>query len=123
MHKILLIEDEQALADLLVMMLKVKYQVFHVAEGNLAFHAAKEFKPDLIILDVMLPGMDGYTVQNQFFADETLKDIPIIISSSKTNTEELFGPSPNVACFIAKPFSLETMSKKIDELLNRNKGS
>jgi two-component system OmpR family response regulator len=82
-----------------------------------AFMAAKEFKPDLILLDVMMPGMDGGDVASELRSDNSLKDIPVvfltaILKKGEIDSQDgLMGGHP----FIAKPVSVEELIKCIEK--------
>ncbi|MFZ2038742.1 MAG: response regulator [Minisyncoccia bacterium] len=81
--KILIIEDEEVL----VRVLKEKFEDENfkasvVMEGTGAFSAAKKFMPDIILLDILLPNLNGIEVLSKFKADKILKDIPVIIISN-----------------------------------------
>ena len=74
-------------------------------------------KPDLFILDVMLPGIDGYTLQLQIAQDQILSQIPVIVISALKPTEKLFSGSKQVKGFISKPFSTEEFLNMIRHAL------
>lgn len=88
--KILIIEDDSAIVDTLVILLKNQYEVDSAPDGLEGLKKVKTFNPDLIILDLLMPEKDGFAVSKTLKADETLKSIPIIALSSFT---ELHGIS------------------------------
>ena len=114
MQKILIVEDEQMIADMVTMVLKARgYEVIHTPDGSKAIVMAAVHQPSLIILDIMLPGLDGFSIQNKLYEDETLKKIPVIMMTSKSQMEDVFKTAPNVAAFIAKPFSMKELMEKV----------
>lgn len=124
MTKILVVEDEPMIADLIKMCLHPRgYEIVHISNGSLALETAEQHRPDLILLDVMLPGLDGYSIQNQLCENESLKNIPVIMMTSKTQMEDAFSTAPNVAAFISKPFTVRNLSEKIKTVLEKKEGN
>jgi two-component system, OmpR family, alkaline phosphatase synthesis response regulator PhoP len=121
-EKILIVEDTPETAQLLQMYLNPRgYETFWVSNGSEALGAVIEKKPDLVLLDVMLPGMDGYSIQSQLLENEETKHIPIIMMTSKGQMEEVFKTATNVADFIEKPFTLKLYQEKIETALKNRK--
>lgn len=83
-----------------------EYRVKVAKDGATAFKAIEKERPDLILLDVLMPGMDGYEVCRALKKDEALKDIPIIFLTAKSeDTDQELGFSLGAADYISKPFS------------------
>ena len=117
--RVLVVEDEKHIADGLKLNLNLKgYDALISADGIKALRDWKEWKPDLIILDIMLPGIDGLSVlQNIRLEDEK---IPILILSAKnTNYDKIKGLSYGVDDYLTKPFNLDELLLRIDRLLKR----
>jgi len=93
------------------------YQVATAYNGREALDAAKSAPPDLILLDVMMPEMDGYTVQTQLLDNPKTRAIPIIILTAKGQLRDVFALSANVRAYIEKPFDPKTLRLKIQESL------
>jgi len=105
-QKILIVDDTTENLDVLQGLLKDEYKLFAVPEGPIALKIARKQKPDLILLDIMMPGMDGYEVCKQLKADESTKDIPVIFITAKVETDnELKGFEVGGVDYITKPFS------------------
>lgn len=121
MAKILVVEDEQMIMDLISMVLGKNHELIHTPNGSQAVNMARVSEPALILLDIMLPGLDGFSIQNKLYEDEELKKIPIIMMTSKSQMEDVFKTSPNVVGFIAKPFSIKEMEEKVNAVLNQAK--
>lgn len=91
MHTILVIEDDKFLRELLVQKLKKEgYQVSETTDGNTGLKQVKEQKPNLVVLDLMLPGIDGFEVLRLVKADQETSSIPVLVLSNlgeKTDIE------------------------------------
>ncbi len=116
MAKILVVDDEKDVVELLKFLLeKDGYAVATAFNGREALTAAKDSVPDLILLDVMMPEMDGYTVQTQLLDNPATRNIPIIILTAKGQLRDVFAMSANVKAYIEKPFDPKTLRLKIQE--------
>ncbi|KPA17379.1 response regulator receiver sensor signal transduction histidine kinase [Candidatus Magnetomorum sp. HK-1] len=105
-QKILIVDDKTKNLDVLLGLLKDEYKLFAAPEGPVALQIARKQKPDLILLDIMMPGMDGYEVCKQLKADESTKEIPVIFITAKVETDnELKGFEVGGVDYITKPFS------------------
>lgn len=90
MTKILLIEDDTVLSEMYREELEdQKFTVKPVSDGSDALAAAREYKPDLILLDLLLPGIDGATLLPMFKHDEELKSIPIIVLTNISSADKV----------------------------------
>lgn len=121
--RILLIEDEMHIAEGLQLNLSLQgYEVEIAQDGVSGIQKWKEIRPDLIVLDIMLPGIDGFSVlQNIRLEDER---IPILILSAKGDThDKVKGFSHGVDDYISKPFNLEEFLLRIERLLTRGSWS
>ncbi|MBF0097240.1 MAG: response regulator [Magnetococcales bacterium] len=102
---ILLVDDEDANLELLNGLLKDDYTLLSAKNGPKAISLAGQ-KPDLILLDIMMPGMDGYEVCRRLKAKEQTRDIPIIfIASKREMTDEIDGLQLGASDYIAKPLT------------------
>jgi two-component system alkaline phosphatase synthesis response regulator PhoP len=118
--KILIIDDDFDLVESLQISLGQKnYECLTAHEGKHGLQLAREWKPDLIILDIMLPGMDGYEVCRALKFDVRFKQTPIIMLTAKARTEDRFmGEAFGTDYYITKPFSQEKLIAKMEELLD-----
>jgi len=88
--KILIVEDDKFLRELIVKKLKsADYEVVEAIDGESAVVKAKELKPDLILLDLILPGIDGFGILTKIKEDSVIKQIPVIILSNLSQQEEI----------------------------------
>ncbi len=117
--RILVIEDEPHIAEGLKLNLSLQgYEVHISGSGTAGLQEWKSWQPDLIVLDIMLPGIDGFSVlQNIRLEDDR---IPILIVSAKTATQDkIKGLSYGVDDYLTKPFDLEEFLLRIERLLAR----
>lgn len=116
---ILVIEDESHIAEGLKLNLSLQgYEVVLAENGNTGLKAWKESQPDLIVLDIMLPGIDGLSVLRSIRLED--ERIPILILSAKAATDyKVKGLSYGVDDYLTKPFSLEEFLLRVERLLTR----
>ncbi|MHB1253457.1 MAG: response regulator transcription factor [Candidatus Humimicrobiaceae bacterium] len=122
MKKILIIEDEKNIVTSLKMFFEYSgFEVLTSDNGSDGLYLAKHKLPDLILLDLVLPKIDGFDVCNILKNDEKTKNIPIIIISARTSKEEIDKAiSLGAKSYIAKPFSINQIKKKIIEYLGES---
>ena len=117
--RILIIDDEPGFTRMVKLNLE-KTGFFEVREENKATYAiaaAREFKPDLILLDVIMPSMDGGDIAAHMKNDRHLRDVPVIFLTATVSQREAGdgGLNSGGALFLAKPVSLENLIKCINE--------
>ncbi len=117
--KILVVDDEIDIVKVVEARLKhAGYEVLVVHDGQEALDRARKEKPDLILLDVMLPKIDGYKVCRMLKFDEKYKNIPIIMFTARAEAPDAkLGLETGADAFITKPFQHEVVLAKIKELL------
>ena len=117
--KILVVDDEFALIDLIKIRLEANnYQVIVAYDGQQALDAARNEKPDLIVLDLMLPKIDGYKVCRLLKFDEKYKNIPVIMLTARAQeSDKKLGLDVGADAYIVKPFEPDVLLSKIKELL------
>ena len=118
--KIMVVEDEQALLTLQSMLLSVEgYAVEGVMDGQTALDLVETMMPDLILLDIMLPEIDGLEVCRQVKANEATRHIPIIILTAKKSKEDLIiGEQSGADMYITKPYKTSMVIEAIQRLLS-----
>jgi two-component system response regulator RegX3 len=121
--RVLIIEDEIAIGEGLVDLCEFKgFIADHVQDGVSGLEKALTGTFDLVILDLMLPGLDGFTVCNRI--REKDRELPIIILSAKTSEHDIIeGLSLGADDYISKPFSVETLFARIQAVLRRSQKS
>jgi DNA-binding response OmpR family regulator len=123
MKKVLIIEDDEAISDALSLALEMEgYQVSTIIKAKKSVEGIKKFKPDLIILDLLLSGVDGRDVVQDIRKNKEIKHIPIILTSAHPTAQEV-AKNIGVEGFVAKPFDINDLFKKIKTLTRQKKGS
>jgi len=104
---ILIIEDEEDIYEFIAFnLIKEKYQVSGVTSGEEALHFVRSKRPDLLLLDLMLPGMDGFELCRQLKAEELTNNLPIIMVTAKGQESDIVtGLELGADDYITKPFS------------------
>ena len=120
--KILLVDDEPNNTDLFARILERDYAVVVANSGEDALQMAATHKPDLILLDVMMPGMDGFVVCEKLKADQATSAIPIIfVTAAGESTNETRGLELGAEDFISKPVSRSVVEVRVRKILERTK--
>lgn len=117
--RVLVVDDEADLIRILQFGLEaIGYQVETASDGQEALKKAREIKPDIILLDLMLPKLDGYKVCRLLKFDERYKNIPIIILSARTQEgDQLLAMEMGANRFITKPYDFTEVLSHIEALL------
>ena len=123
MKKILIIDDEIHIVELLKFNLENNgYKVDYSYDGVDGYLKTKEFQPDLILLDWMLPNISGIDLLKKIRSDETLEQIPVIMLTAKNMEEDkLEGLEDGADDYITKPFSVKEVLARITSVLRRYK--
>lgn len=119
-RRILCIEDEPEMIDLIRLILSRKgFEVSGAAGGQEGIYKIRSEKPDLILLDLMMPFMDGWEVYQQMKADEATKNIPVIVVTAKAQSiDKVLGLHiAKVDDYIAKPFSPKELIDSVERVL------
>src|SRR5512134_185431 len=118
MAKILVIDDEPSIINLVSAYLKPEgYDVYTATDGNAGLKAAHAFKPDLIILDLMLPGMDGLELLTRLRRES---DVYVIMLTARTEeTDKIVGLSVGADDYVTKPFSPRELLARVKAALRR----
>jgi DNA-binding response OmpR family regulator len=119
--KILVVDDEIDLVKTIQFSLELGgYKVLVSYNGEDALNQARKENPDLILLDIMLPKLDGYKVCRLLKFDEQYKHIPILMMTAKTQEKDkLMGKETGANEYITKPFDIEELMVKIKGYLNK----
>jgi len=117
--RILIVDDEENFTKILKINLEEtgRYTVRTENKGSLALDAARQFKPDLILLDIFMPDMEGTEVAFGIKNDKETRDVPIVFVTGTTKTEEVEAGAGNIGGwdFVAKPVSVEKIIDVIEE--------
>lgn len=123
--KVLVIEDEEDICELIRYNLtKEGYSVTCATSGEEGVQVVRTLAPDVIILDLMLPGIDGLEVCKQIKGDAAIKDTPIIIVSARGEEGDVVtGLELGADDYVAKPFSPKVLSARVKSVLRRGKSA
>jgi len=121
LYTVLVIEDEPDIRELIEFNLKkYDYNVLLASNGEKGLKDARSYEPDLILLDLMLPGIQGIDVCRVIKSDENIKSTPIIILSALGQEEDIvLGLEAGADDYVSKPFSLEILNARIKTVLRR----
>ncbi|MDE2291219.1 MAG: response regulator [Elusimicrobia bacterium] len=132
MGTILVVDDEPEIVTLLKFILeKDGHKIMEAGNGQIALERLgveppkpDSPKPDLIILDIMMPVMDGYTLNNRLQKEPKTKAIPILVLTAKgQKMRDLFEMAPNVAAYVQKPFDPKMLRELITSILDGRKNA
>jgi two-component system, OmpR family, alkaline phosphatase synthesis response regulator PhoP len=120
-YKILAVDDEEHIQELIKFNLENSgYKVICCGNGMEALKIAKSEKPDLVLLDVMLPGIDGYDVCKEIRKDNNISNIPIIMITAKSEElDKILGLELGADDYITKPFSVRELLARVKAVLRR----
>ena len=125
--KILLIDDDLDFLNATETVLRSKsnYEVITATDGNTGLDKAKEEKPDLILLDIIMPVEDGFAAAKKLKADPELQDIPVVLLTSfsqrvgETNLAVSQGLDLDVEDYLEKPIEPQDLLRKVEQVLQR----
>lgn len=121
--KIILIEDEEDIAALIKLQAEISgYKLFVEVDGLNGYRAVEREKPDLVVLDIMLPGQSGLDVCRKIKTNPDLKNIPVIILSAKSEElDVILGLELGADDYVSKPFSPKILFSRVRAVLRRGK--
>jgi DNA-binding response OmpR family regulator len=112
----LVVDDDPSIREIVVMNLEA--EGLHVASadnGEDALRLARDLRPDLIVLDVMMPGRDGYSVLAELKSDATMSEIPVVLLTAKASDDDVWeGWKSGADYYITKPFNIDELMYFID---------
>lgn len=124
-HQILIIDDEEEFSGLIKYHLERigSFEVYTASDGKSGIALAKRIKPDLILLDILMPGIDGFEVLKKLKSDTQTVKIPVIMFSAvsdvraKVKASQLFDEE-----YITKPVDIQVLKEKMEKVLSRRYG-
>lgn len=121
MSTILVIDDDELVSRTLQRALKMySHQVMVANSGTEGLQLARRHRPDLFILDIMMPGADGYQVCRQIRGDPLLKDLPVLFLTAKAKDEDkIEGFRAGADDYLSKPFNMEELQLRVKAILRR----
>lgn len=122
MNKILVIDDDKAINELIKINLELcGYDILTASDGTKGFALVKQEQPDLVILDVMMPEVDGYTVAKRIRENSSTRQLPILMLTALGMVEDkVKGFDIGVDDYLVKPFEMEELRVRVRALLKRN---
>lgn len=121
--KVLVIDDEAEMLNLVRFALeRAGYEVVTCDNGRHAWDAIIKSNPQLLILDVMLPGIDGYSLQMKISQESATKSIPIIVLTALEPSKTLFQKFSQVVGFMTKPFKTEVLLETVEKAIGKANG-
>jgi DNA-binding response OmpR family regulator len=126
--KILVVDDEADILHFLELVLRERgYDVLTAGSGRQAVELARDARPDLVLLDIMMPQMDGWEVLKLLRVDEVTAAIPVAMVSARTDPKDrVQGLQEGAVDYICKPFALDDLLAKVDAIFahtNATKGA
>ncbi len=123
MSKILVIDDDNAINELIKVSLELEgYTVYQAYDGVTGFALCKQELPSLVVLDVMMPEVDGFTVAQRIRKNEDTKDIPILMLTALSQlNDKVTGFNIGVDDYLVKPFEIDELKVRVRALLKRTK--
>jgi len=120
-HKVVYIENETEMIDLVRFILtRENFEVTGALGGVEGLETVRRVKPDIVLLDLMMPDMDGWAVFLQMKADETLNTIPVVVISARAELiEKKLGQLLGVKAYITKPFGPKELMETLNHVLQR----
>ncbi len=122
LRKVVCVEDEPEMIDLMRLILSRKgFEVIGANGGVKGLETIRSEKPDLVLLDLMMPEMDGWQVYQQLKADPKTENIPVVVVTAKAqNIDKVLGLHiAKVDDYISKPFSLQELVDRVEQVLKR----
>ena len=119
-NKILVVDDDAEISSLVQYTLEsMGHKVQLCDNGREVMDMLRSYKPDLLILDVMLPGIDGYSLANLITEDAGTKELPIIVLSALEPSRTMFQRFPQVAAFLTQPFNTDDLMEAVKNALSK----
>ena len=113
---ILVCDDDPSLRELVRAVLGARYDFVEAADGTEALQLARELRPDLIVLDVMLPGLSGIEVLEAIRGDDVLRELKVVVITAWSHAE-IDAQLAGADAFVSKPFDPDELSGAVERLL------
>jgi DNA-binding response OmpR family regulator len=118
--KVLLVDDETGMLEMVKLRLEANgFEVATSSDGQDALNLARKISPDIVILDIMLPRLDGYKICRMLKFDGKYKNLPVILLTARAReSDRITAKEVGANAFLTKPFDPQVLLSKINELLN-----
>lgn len=119
LKRIAIVDDDERIVELIELVLSAEgYSVCSITESEKAFDRIKEYRPDLVLLDLMMPVVDGWRVLEQLRCHHTTSPIPVLVVTAKSGCEEDARRNrADIQGLVIKPFEFDDLLSKVDQLL------
>lgn len=119
MAQVLIIDDSQSEIDKISGMLKDNgFDVISATSGEEGVQVAKKMKPDVVLMDIVMPGVNGFQATRQIKKDSSTGDIPVVIvTSKKQETDRIWGERQGASAYLVKPVEEKSLLKAISDVL------
>ena len=119
MKRVLVVDDDDDMRELMVMLLSAQYDVAAACDGKEGLEMARRLHPDLVVLDLLMPRMHGFEMCRHLRADADLKAVKVLISSSKSYQHDQTTAVEETGAdgYIVKPFDIEVFKERVAALL------
>lgn len=123
-HVVLVADDDPEIRSLLgIRLKKAGYEVLDAGDGDQTLERIREHKPDLVVLDVMMPGKNGWEVAKELRHDDELKDIGIVmLTAIGERINEMTSPLYGADAFVDKPFEFADLERQIRDVIGKRQG-
>jgi two-component system OmpR family response regulator len=118
---ILIVEDDAVLREFLRTALADEFDVVDAVTGDEAVELARQLRPDVVILDVMLPGRSGLDVVREIRADSELRDTPVLVMTAFSDIDSSEAEVAGADRFLSKPFDLLELTETVRELIGQDR--
>jgi DNA-binding response OmpR family regulator len=120
MSRILIVDDDPMVTRLVRINLELEnFEVVEVWDGKSALEAIKNDRPDLVLLDIMMPQIDGWEILKRLRADPSMRDLPIVLLTAKVQEEDIArGWNMGADGYILKPFNPVNLAESLREILS-----
>lgn len=118
---VLVVDDNPTMIEIVKMALESDYNVESASDGKEGVDKAKKLKPDVIIMDVMMPNISGIEMLKILLSDEETRDIPVIVFTAShfdPSTEMIFKVEKNVKSFLRKPCTVDVLRQQVQMAIN-----
>jgi DNA-binding response OmpR family regulator len=117
--KVVVVDDDDDMRALMRMLLKDRYEVSTAVDGAEGLELVRSVRPDLLVLDLLMPRMHGFEVCQRLRADPELKSVKILISSSKSYRHDVRTAVEETGAddYIVKPFELDEFNRRVDAMV------
>jgi DNA-binding response OmpR family regulator len=119
MKKVLIVDDQDTMRKMLHLTLAGQYELLEASDGAMAWDAVRRYRPDAVILDIMMPGeMDGYQLCERMRAESALRGIYVVMVTARgQEADHRKGIEAGANAYVVKPFSPLMLARSLDEAL------